>query len=79
MSLKVIRKMLAERTGYSDEMEITPDLSLFDDLEMNGNDFDEMIAELEDQFEIEFDDDDIDEIEFVKDLVRIVAKLSDNE
>ncbi|MCK8060031.1 MULTISPECIES: phosphopantetheine-binding protein [unclassified Fusibacter] len=74
MSLKIIRAILAERMGYSDDTEITSNLSLFDDLEMNGNDFDETIAELEERFDIEFDDDDIDGIEYVSDLVKFVKK-----
>lgn len=74
MVLQKVKEIIAELLGYSDEDEITGSLSLFDDLEMDGDDFDSLIYQLEDNFDIVFDDDVIDNIECVKDLVNYIKK-----
>lgn len=77
MSLQKIRAILAEQLGYSDDAAIKPDLSLFDDLHMDGNDFDTVISAIEEEYEIEIDEDAIDDFEYVRDLVKYVKKHSE--
>jgi acyl carrier protein len=72
MSLQKIRSILAHQLGYSDETLITPDMSLFDDLQMDGNDFDEVLSIIEETYDLEISEDAIDEFEYVKDLVKFV-------
>lgn len=74
MVLQKVKETIAALLNYSDESDITGELSLFDDLGMDGDDFDSLIYQLEDSFDIVFDEDVIDEIECVKDLVKYIKK-----
>ena len=58
-----------------DESEITPETEFLKDLKMNSYDIVSMIGELEDEFGIEIDTDDLAEIRTIDDLAKYIVKL----
>jgi acyl carrier protein len=57
-----------------DPEEITPDTAILQDLKMNSYDIVTMIGELEDEFDIEVDTDDLQQINTVGDLADYITK-----
>lgn len=74
MVTKIIKEIVAEHVGYDDPAEIASDMSLFEDLSMDDDEFLDMIAIIEDEFGIEISEDIIDGLDSVSDLIRYVKK-----
>lgn len=64
-------KIIADQININ-ASEISIKFSLFDDLGLDGEEFLSVISILEDEYEIEFDDESLEEIESVSDLIRFV-------
>lgn len=58
-----------------DESEITPETEFLKDLKMNSYDIVSMIGELEDEFGIEIDTENLVNIRTIDDLVKYIKKL----
>lgn len=71
MVKKTVIKIIADQINMKPS-ELGSNQSLFYDLSMDGDEFMTVIAILEDEFETEFDEDALDEIETVSDLVRFI-------
>ena len=69
-----IKKTLVDYVD-ADESEITPETEFLKDLKMNSYDIVSMIGELEDEFGIEIDTEDLVNIRTINDLVKYVTKL----
>lgn len=75
MEFEKIRAIIAEQLGI-DEGKITEETSFADDLGADSLDVFQIISELEDEFGIEFDNDDAEKIRTVGDAVEYIKKLS---
>ncbi|MBE6011234.1 acyl carrier protein [Anaeropeptidivorans aminofermentans] len=75
MEFEKIRAIIAEQLGI-DESKITEDTSFSDDLGADSLDVFQIISELEDEFGVEFDNDDAEKIRTVGDAVEYIKKLS---
>ena len=73
MSIKKIKTLIAEQMGY-DISQVASSMSLFDDLEMNGDDFDLLVQSLEEMYEIELDYSELDDIETISDLADYIKR-----
>ncbi len=59
----------------ADESEITPDTEFLKDLKMNSYDIVSMIGELEDEFGIEIETEELINIRTINDLVKYITPL----
>ncbi len=59
----------------ADESEITPDTEFLKDLKMNSYDIVSMIGEIEDEFGIEIDTEELVNIRTINDLVKYITNL----
>ena len=71
MEFEKIRQIIAEQLGR-DENEITMETSLNDDLGADSLDLFQIISELEEAFDMEFAQDDLENIKTVGDAVNFV-------
>lgn len=71
MVFETIRSLLAEQLGY-EESEITLRTSLADDLQTQETDLQEVLILLEQEYEIEWTEDDLRKIETVGELTAFV-------
>lgn len=67
-----IRGLLAEQLGV-DAGEVTPDANILDDLGADSLDVVEMVMALEEHFDIEVPDEDVEELRTVADVERYVV------
>ena len=72
MVSKKIRSIIADLVGYEDVSEITLELSLADDLQMEADALADVVSAIEEEFEIEIPYVAMDEFENVNDIVKYV-------
>lgn len=71
MVFETIRALLAQQLAY-DEERITPSTVILEDLEAEPSDLAELMLTLEQEFSIEWSDEDLKDIETVGDLTAFV-------
>ncbi|MBQ0111435.1 MAG: acyl carrier protein [Oscillospiraceae bacterium] len=71
MAFEKIRKILAEQFGREED-EITEDTLIVDDLGADSLDVVELLMSIEDEFEIEVPDEEIENIKSVADVVNYI-------
>ena len=71
MVFETIRGLLAEQIGYV-ESQILPSTSLTDDLEAELEDLEEIMILLEQEYPIEWTEEDLSKLETVRDLTSFV-------
>ncbi|MCF6462678.1 acyl carrier protein [Clostridium sp. Cult1] len=76
MVYEKIKKMISEQF-HIDEDDITMETSFREDLNADSLDLVELIMALEDEFELEVDDDVVEEIDTVGDAVDYIKKIVD--
>lgn len=76
MVYEKIKIMISEQF-HIDEDNITMDTSFREDLNADSLDLVELIMALEDEFELEVDDDDVEQINTVGDAVEYIKKIID--
>ena len=69
MEFERIRQIISEQLG-KDEAEITMDTNFTEDLGADSLDLFQIISELEDAFDMEFNQDDLDKVKTVGDAVN---------
>jgi acyl carrier protein len=74
LELKV-RNVLAEQLGV-DLTEVTPDARILEDLGADSLDVVEMVMSLEEAFDIEIPDEDVEELRTVADVERYVTRIA---
>ena len=74
MVLERVKAILSEQFDI-DESNITMDTNLFDDLEADSLDLADLLASVEDEFDIEATDDVISSINTVGDVVRYISEI----
>ena len=70
-----IRDVLAEKTGV-DKDKITEDTAFIEDLNIDSIGMIDLIMELEEEYDIEFDEDDADSIKTIADVMEYIKKNS---
>lgn len=75
MVFEKVKALLADQLEY-DEEKITMDSSLVDDLDADSLDVVDLIMSLEEEFDIEIPDEEIEEIKTVGDIVRYIEANS---
>ncbi|MBE6082459.1 acyl carrier protein [Acidilutibacter cellobiosedens] len=78
MVLEKLKKIISEQFDI-DEENITMDSSFQDDLNADSLDLVELIMAIEDEFDLEVDDDEVDKIKTVGDAVEYIQKTTDLE
>ena len=71
MLFEKVRELLCEQLEL-DENQVTMDSSIVDDLGADSLDLVDMLMTLEDQFDLEVPDEDVEKIKTVGDLVRYI-------
>ena len=71
MVFETIREFLCEQLAF-DESRVTPDTVMLEDLEMEPSDLGDLMLSLEQEFGIEWTDDDLQGIRTVGDLTAFV-------
>lgn len=74
MVLEKVKAILSEQFDI-DESSITIDTNLFDDLEADSLDLADLLASVEDEFDIEATDDVISSINTVGDVVKYISEI----
>ncbi len=69
-----IRTIVAEQLGV-DVGELAPDASILDDLGADSLDVVEMVMSLEEEFDIEVPDEDVEEMRTISDVERYVVRV----
>ena len=77
MIAKIIKEIVAEQAGFDDPTEIATDMSFFEDLSMDDDEFLEMISVIEDEFGIEISEDVVEGMDSVNDVIKYVKRLRD--
>lgn len=72
-TFEAIRDMIVDRFGVQSES-VTPEMT-FDDLGADSLDIVEFVMEIEDQFEIQFEDERIEELKNIGDAVNYIEEL----
>lgn len=72
-----IKELIAEQFNIEEE-DITMDTSFREDLDADSLDLVELIMALEDEFDLEVADEDVETINTVKDAVNYINKIMDN-
>ncbi len=75
MVARIVKEIVAEQVGYDDPTEIASDMSLFEDLSMDDDEFLSMISVVEDEFNIEISEELIETIDSVNDVIRCVEQV----
>ena len=70
-----VQKLIAQELNISKD-KITEESHLFDDLNFDSLDSVQIVLELENVFDIDVTDDEIDNIKTIKDIVELVENLS---
>ena len=70
-----VRAVVADQLGV-DLSEVRPDASILDDLGADSLDVVEMVMSLEEEFDIEVPDEDVEEMKTVADVERYVTKAA---
>lgn len=77
MVFEKVRSILVDQLGIDDEEKITMDASITDDLGADSLDVVDLIMSLEEEFDIEIPDEDVENMKSVGDIVKYVeSKLS---
>lgn len=71
MVLEKVKKILSEQLGV-DEDNITPESTLVDDLGADSLDVVDLLMSIDDEFEVEVPDDEVENIKTVDDLVKYI-------
>ncbi len=71
MVLEKVKKILAEQFDVEEE-KIGPDTSIINDLGADSLDVVDLLMSIEDEFEVEVPDDEIENIKTVEDLVKYI-------
>lgn len=72
--LNVVREMIVDRFGVQEE-KVTEEMT-FEDLGADSLDVVELVMELEDHFNIQFDDEKIEELNNIGDAVKYIEELT---
>lgn len=72
-TLEVVREMIVDRFGVQED-KVTEEMT-FEDLGADSLDVVELVMELEDHFNIQFDDERIEELATIGDAVRYIDEL----
>jgi acyl carrier protein len=70
-----VRNILAEQLGV-DLVEVSPDARILEDLGADSLDVVEMVMSLEEAFDIEIPDEDVEELRTVADVERYVTRVA---
>jgi acyl carrier protein len=70
-----VRNILAEQLGV-DLVEVSPDARILDDLGADSLDVVELVMSLEEAFDIEIPDEDVEELRTVADVERYVTRIA---
>ena len=73
MEFETIRDIIAEQLGI-DKDEITTETSIFDDLGADSLDLVELVMAIEQEFDLEIDDDDVEKIKTIGDAVNYIKE-----
>lgn len=73
MEFEKIREIISEQLGI-DKEEITQETSIYDDLGADSLDLVELIMALEQEFDLEIDDDDVEKIKTIGDAVSYIKE-----
>ncbi len=73
MTFEKVRNALAEQLGIDPE-EITMETNISDDLQADSLDLVDLVIDMEDEFGVEFPEDDIDSIKTVGDVVNFIEE-----
>lgn len=76
MVLEKVKKIIEEQLGI-DAKEINPDSSFVEDLGADSLDIVELIMAMESEFDMEIDDDEVEDITTVEDVVNYIKENSD--
>lgn len=77
MVFEKVRTILVDQLGIDDEDKVTMDASIVDDLGADSLDVVDLIMSLEEEFDVEIPDEDVESMKTVGDIVKYVeAKLS---
>lgn len=71
MVLEKVKSILSEQFGV-DEDTITPETSLIDDLDADSLDVVDLLMSIDDEFEVEVPDEEVENIKTVDDLVKYI-------
>ena len=71
MEMEKIKNILAEQFSMSED-EITADTSFAEDIGADSLDFVELVMALEQEFDVEIDDDEVEKIKTVGDAIRYI-------
>ncbi len=76
MSLDFIRGVIADIIDEENKDSITEELSIIDDLMLEPEQIEEMFETIENELNIDLSDEHLDDIDLVKDIVRITEEHS---
>lgn len=76
MVLEKVKKIIEEQLGV-DEKDIKPDSAFIEDLGADSLDIVELIMAMESEFDMEIDDDEVEDISTVEDVVNYIKENSD--
>ena len=71
MVLEKVKKILSEQFGVEEDT-ITPETSLIDDLDADSLDVVDLLMSIDDEFEVEVPDEEVENIKTVDDLVKYI-------
>ncbi len=71
MVLEKVKKILSEQFGVEEDS-ITPETSLIDDLDADSLDVVDLLMSIDDEFEVEVPDEEVEFIKTVDDLVKYI-------
>lgn len=73
MIKKTVLTIIADQLNVSTS-ELSVGLSLFDDLNMDGDEFMTVVSLLEDEFDIVCDEETLEELDSIKDLIKFIEE-----
>jgi acyl carrier protein len=68
-----VKEIIAEQLGINEE-DIAPDSSIVDDLGADNLDVMELVMALEEEFEVEIDDAEVEKLDTVNDFIELVSQ-----
>tara|TARA_Y100000588_G_C13578812_1_gene637797 strand:- start:45 stop:275 length:231 start_codon:yes stop_codon:yes gene_type:complete len=74
MALNFIKEIIAEHVGYEEAEEVASELSISDDLNLDEDQLGDILSAIEDEFGIEFPEEELEEFEFVQDIEQFVSQ-----
>ncbi len=75
MIFQTIKNLIIERLNLEEDIEINMDTSFSDDLEADSIGLVELIMSIEDEYDIEIDDEDAENIKTVRDAVEYIEGI----